>query len=179
MFARGKMTRASKVMGPAASVGSGNGWGYKLPLRGQSVNTQHKQQISGVQQSKAAVMGTLCCPVTAKKQRWHLKYIPIADRNKERMRMSSNYYFYNKALFITETIRLQLQRWNYRAVYTRKDQIRNTGIREEPNILNLNNTILNSRSQWKNHFIRLEDRRIPKKGLTYNTIRRRNIARQS
>jgi hypothetical protein len=37
------------------------------------------------------------------------------------------------------------------AGYSRKDQIRNTKIREELNIFNLNNKILKSRSQWKYH----------------------------
>jgi hypothetical protein len=54
------------------------------------------------------------------------------------------------------------------ASYTREDPIRNTRIREELNILNLNNKNLKSRSHWKFHVLRMEDRRIPKKIVTHN-----------
>jgi hypothetical protein len=63
------------------------------------------------------------------------------------------------------------------AGYTRKDQIRNTKIREDLNILNINNKILKSRSQWKYHVQRMEDRRILKKIPTYNPKRKGNIGR--
>jgi hypothetical protein len=54
------------------------------------------------------------------------------------------------------------------AGYTRKDQTRNTTIREELNVLHLNAEIIIFRSQWKYHLQRMESRRIPKKILTYN-----------
>jgi hypothetical protein len=57
---------------------------------------------------------------------------------------------------------------------TRKVQI-STKIREELNILNLNAKIIKSRSQWKYHVPRMEDRRIPKKILTSNPKRKRKI----
>jgi hypothetical protein len=47
------------------------------------------------------------------------------------------------------------------ACYRRKYQIR-----EELNILNLNNKILKSRLQWKYHVLRMEDKLISKKILT-------------
>jgi hypothetical protein len=61
----------------------------------------------------------------------------------------------------TETAELKC----FRSVagYARKDQIRNTTIKEDLNIFNLNNTILKTRSQWKI--------------LTYNPKRRRNTGR--
>jgi hypothetical protein len=43
------------------------------------------------------------------------------------------------------------------AGYTRRDQIRNTKIGEELNVFNLNNKFIKLRSQWKYHFIRMED----------------------
>jgi hypothetical protein len=46
------------------------------------------------------------------------------------------------------------------AGYIRKDQIPNTKIMEELNIIILNDRILKSRSQWKYHLLRKEDRRI-------------------
>jgi hypothetical protein len=49
--------------------------------------------------------------------------------------------------------------------YTRKDQIRNNEIREGLNIFNLNARSIKSRSQWKYHVQRMEDRRIPRKFL--------------
>jgi hypothetical protein len=51
------------------------------------------------------------------------------------------------------------------AGYTWKDQLRNTKIREELNIFNLNDKIIKSRSQYKYRVKRMEDRRIPKKIL--------------
>jgi hypothetical protein len=64
------------------------------------------------------------------------------------------------------------------AGYTRKDQIRNTKIREELNIFNINAKIIKSRSQWKYYHVqRMEGRRILKKILTYNLKRKRNIGR--
>jgi hypothetical protein len=63
------------------------------------------------------------------------------------------------------------------AGYTRKDQVRNTKIREELNIFNLNSKILKSRSQWKYHMQQLEDKWILKKILSYNPKRRKNIGR--
>jgi hypothetical protein len=63
------------------------------------------------------------------------------------------------------------------AGYTRKDRIRNTQIRGKLNIFHLNNNILKSKSQWKYHVQRMEDRRIPKKILTYNPKRKRNVGR--
>jgi hypothetical protein len=47
------------------------------------------------------------------------------------------------------------------AAYKRVDQTRNSKIREELNIFNLHDKILNFRSQWKNH-VRMEDGRIKK-----------------
>jgi hypothetical protein len=52
------------------------------------------------------------------------------------------------------------------AGYTKEDQIRNTDLRVKLNIFDLNKEILKSRSQWKYHVQRMEDRRIPKKILT-------------
>jgi hypothetical protein len=49
------------------------------------------------------------------------------------------------------------------AGYIRKGQIRNTKIREELNIFNLNNKIIKYISQWKYQVQRMEGRRIPKK----------------
>jgi hypothetical protein len=54
------------------------------------------------------------------------------------------------------------------AGYKRIDKIRNSKIREELNIFNLNGKILNFTSQWQNHVLRVEDGRILKKILTYN-----------
>jgi hypothetical protein len=65
------------------------------------------------------------------------------------------------------------------AGYKRIEQIRNSKIWEELNIFNLNYKILNFRSQWKNHVLRMEDGRIPKKILTYDPRGRRNIGRHS
>jgi hypothetical protein len=56
-------------------------------------------------------------------------------------------------------------------------QIRNTKIREELNIFNLNYKIIKSRSQWKYPVQRMEDRRTPKKIITYTPRRRRKIGR--
>jgi hypothetical protein len=42
------------------------------------------------------------------------------------------------------------------AGYTRKEQIKNTKIKEKRNIFNLNNKILKSRSQWQYHILRME-----------------------
>jgi hypothetical protein len=53
------------------------------------------------------------------------------------------------------------------AGYTRKDQIRNTKIKEELNIFYPSNTILKCRLTSKYHDLRMEDRRIQKKMLTY------------
>jgi hypothetical protein len=50
-------------------------------------------------------------------------------------------------------------------------------MREELNTFILSDKILNFRSQWKNHVLRMEDRKIPKKILTYNPRRRRDIGR--
>jgi hypothetical protein len=58
---------------------------------------------------------------------------------------------------------------------TRKDQTRNTKIREELNIFNLSNKILKYRSPWKFHVLRMEDRRILQKILIYNPKRRQKI----
>jgi hypothetical protein len=44
----------------------------------------------------------------------------------------------------------------------RKGQIRNSKIMEELNILNQSNKVLESRSEWKHHVLRMEDTRIPK-----------------
>jgi hypothetical protein len=44
------------------------------------------------------------------------------------------------------------------AGYARKDQIRNTKIKEELDIFNINNKILKSKSQWKYHVQRMEGR---------------------
>jgi hypothetical protein len=63
------------------------------------------------------------------------------------------------------------------AGYRRRDEIRNTKIRDELNIFNLNNKILKSGSSWKHHVLRMENRRIPKKILKYNPKMRRNIGR--
>jgi hypothetical protein len=61
------------------------------------------------------------------------------------------------------------------ADYTRKDPIENTKIREELNILNVNDETIKSSSRWKYHVLRMEDRRISKKVLTCNPKRRRNV----
>jgi hypothetical protein len=61
--------------------------------------------------------------------------------------------------------------------YTRKDQLRDTRIREWLNSFILNNKIIKSISQWKYHTLRMEHRRIPKKILTYTPKRRWNIDR--
>jgi hypothetical protein len=65
------------------------------------------------------------------------------------------------------------------AGYTRNNQIRNTKIRGELTIFNLSKKILRPRSQWKYHVTRMENRRIPRKILTYNPIRIRNKGRQN
>jgi hypothetical protein len=57
------------------------------------------------------------------------------------------------------------------ASYTSYEQIRNTKIREELNIFNLNAKIIKSRSQWKYHVQQMEDRWIQKKILTHNPKR--------
>jgi hypothetical protein len=59
------------------------------------------------------------------------------------------------------------------AGYIWKDQIRNTKIREELDIFILNTKIIKSRSQWKNHKQRMEDRQNPKKILIYKYNPRR------
>jgi hypothetical protein len=58
-----------------------------------------------------------------------------------------------------------------------KDQIGNTKIMEELNIFSPNSKILKSRSQWKYHVLRMENRRIPKKILAHNPKRLRNVGR--
>jgi hypothetical protein len=63
------------------------------------------------------------------------------------------------------------------AGYTRRDQIKNNKIREELNIFNLNAKIIKSRSQRKYHVQQMDNRRTPKKILTYNTKRKRNTGR--
>jgi hypothetical protein len=75
----------------------------------------------------------------------------------------------------TETAEMKILRSV--AGYIRKNQIQNIKIREELNIFNLNAKSIKSRSQWKNHVQRMEDRRIPKKILTYNPRKKRNIGR--
>jgi hypothetical protein len=60
------------------------------------------------------------------------------------------------------------------AGYTRKRQIRNTKIREELNIFNLNAKIIKSTSQWKYHMQRMEGRRILKTIITHSPKRKRN-----
>jgi hypothetical protein len=72
---------------------------------------------------------------------------------------------------------VEMKYLNSVAGYTRKKQVRNTKIIEELNIFNLNTKVIKSRSQWKCHVQRMEDRRIPKKILTYNPKRKRNIGR--
>jgi hypothetical protein len=59
------------------------------------------------------------------------------------------------------------------AGYIRKDQMRNTKIREDLNVFNLNQNF-KIQSQWKYYVLRMEDTRIPKKILSYNAKRRRN-----
>jgi hypothetical protein len=61
--------------------------------------------------------------------------------------------------------------------FKRKGQIRNTKIREDLTIFNLNNNITKPISQWKHHVQRLEGRRIPKKIITHNPKRKQNIPR--
>jgi hypothetical protein len=63
------------------------------------------------------------------------------------------------------------------ASYIRKDQMRNTEIREELNIFNRNAIIIKSRSQWKYHVQRTEHRTIAKTILTYSPGRKRNTGR--
>jgi hypothetical protein len=48
------------------------------------------------------------------------------------------------------------------AGYTKMDKMGNIKIRRKLNILNVNNNILKSRSQWKNHVLQMEDRQILK-----------------
>jgi hypothetical protein len=62
------------------------------------------------------------------------------------------------------------------AGYTRKET-RNTRVREELNIFNLNDKIIKSSSQWKNHVHRMDGTRFPKKILTQNRKIKRNIGR--
>jgi hypothetical protein len=57
------------------------------------------------------------------------------------------------------------------AGYITKGQIRNTKIREELNIFNLNAKIIKSRPEWKYHLQRMEGRRIAKKILTHEPRR--------
>jgi hypothetical protein len=57
------------------------------------------------------------------------------------------------------------------AGYIKRDHLRNIRIREELNVFNISNKILKSLSQWK-YILRTEDRHIPKKTLTYHTVRR-------
>jgi hypothetical protein len=63
------------------------------------------------------------------------------------------------------------------AGYKRRGQKRNSKIMEELNIFNLNDKILNFRSQWRNHVLRMEDGKNPKKILAYNPRGRRDIGR--
>lgn len=63
------------------------------------------------------------------------------------------------------------------AGYMRKDQIRNTKIKEKLNIFILNNKIHKSRTQWRYQAQRTQDGRIPNKILTHNPKLRRNIGR--
>jgi hypothetical protein len=60
---------------------------------------------------------------------------------------------------------------------TRKDRIRNTKIKEELSIFNLNDKIIKSRSHWRYHVHRMEGRRTPEKILTYDRKRKGNIGR--
>jgi hypothetical protein len=78
-------------------------------------------------------------------------------------------------LFIAEIETAEMNFLRSVASYKRIDQIRNSKIRKELNIFHLNDKILNFRSQWKNHVLRMEDRRIPKKILTYKRRGRSDI----
>jgi hypothetical protein len=56
--------------------------------------------------------------------------------------------------------------------YARKGQVRSTKIRQGLNVFNVNNKTLKSKSHKEYHTLLMEDRRIPKKMLTYNPLRR-------
>jgi hypothetical protein len=53
------------------------------------------------------------------------------------------------------------------AGYTLQDKIRNTAIRNEINIFNLNNRIQNNRLNWIHHAKKIEPERIPKQLTDY------------
>jgi hypothetical protein len=63
------------------------------------------------------------------------------------------------------------------ADYTKKEQVRNTKIREELSIFIQNAKTIKSRSQWNYHAHRMEDSRIAKEVVTYDPKRRGSIGR--
>ena len=63
------------------------------------------------------------------------------------------------------------------AGYTRLDKKRNIDIRQQLNIEELNNTIINYRTNWKYHVNRMTENRIPKAALRYKPQGKRKPGR--
>lgn len=61
--------------------------------------------------------------------------------------------------------------------YSLKDKKRNEEIRQQLNIFTLNDRILNNKTNWESHVLRMDDNRIPKLALKYHPIGRRDIGR--
>jgi hypothetical protein len=55
------------------------------------------------------------------------------------------------------------------AGYIRKNQLRNSKIKEKLSIFNIYANFMTSKSQWKYHAQRREDRRIAKEAVTYQS----------
>ena len=61
--------------------------------------------------------------------------------------------------------------------YTLEDQIRNSEIRDELGIYELNDRIKSNKLQWKEHVDRMQDNRIPKITKNYRAVGKRNPGR--
>ena len=78
------------------------------------------------------------------------------------------------------TARIQTAEMNFLrpiAGYQRIDKKQNREIRQELNIEELNNTIIEYRTNWKQHLNRIAENRIPKAALNYKPQGRRNPGR--
>lgn len=63
------------------------------------------------------------------------------------------------------------------AGYTLLDQKRSTDIRTELEIFNLNDRLTSQKKNWKEHILRMNEDRFPKKILNYRPEGRRNVGR--
>ena len=63
------------------------------------------------------------------------------------------------------------------AGYTLWDKKRSSDIREQLDIFNINDKLLQYKINWREHIQRMDDNRLPKKKLNYKPEGRKNIGR--